>query len=243
MRPDPSVVGHALDAVDAGFEFEPLEHVAAGDRDDRLLEAADAGLRQVHHLKAPAVQRRIALIHAEEIGGEKRRLLAAGAGAQFEDGIALVSRVLGQQHKPHAALELGNALVELGKLAGRQRPHLRIALGRQRGEILALRPRAFQSFDGGDERREVAVFLRELGEVSPQPRRIFQRVRKLRMAPHDPVELAFPSAVVAHASFSLPAPIRLKPLPVVASEAKQSPAVGRLLRSDAPRNDNITGRA
>ena len=41
----------------------------------------------------------IALIHAEELGGEQRRLLAAGAGADFEDRVALVVRVLGQQRQ------------------------------------------------------------------------------------------------------------------------------------------------
>ena len=124
--------GHALDAVDAGFEFEALEDVAAGDGDDRLLEAADAGLGDVHDLEAPALERGVALIHAEEIGGEERRFLAAGAGAQLEDGVALVGLVLGQQQKPHLLLELGNALAELGQLGLGQRAHLRLArLGKE----------------------------------------------------------------------------------------------------------------
>jgi hypothetical protein len=39
----------------------------------------------------------VALVHAEQVAGEQRRLVAAGAGADFEDGVALVHRVLGQQ--------------------------------------------------------------------------------------------------------------------------------------------------
>ena len=99
MRPDRLGLGHALHAVHARFEFEPREHVAAGDRRARLLEAADPGLRQVEQLEAPAVQRGVALVHAEELGGEQRRLLAAGAGAHFEDRVALVVVVLGQQRQ------------------------------------------------------------------------------------------------------------------------------------------------
>ena len=48
-------------------------------------------------LDAPALRRGIALIHAEQIAGEKCRLVAAGAGADFEDGVALVSSILGQE--------------------------------------------------------------------------------------------------------------------------------------------------
>src|SRR6185437_9676531 len=70
---------HALDAMNARFEFEALEDVAAGDRRARFLEAADTGLGNVERLEAPAMERRITLIHAEELGGEQRRLLAAGA--------------------------------------------------------------------------------------------------------------------------------------------------------------------
>ena len=96
MRPARLGLGHALDAVHAGFEFEPGEHVAAGDRGGRLLEPAEPGFGQVEHLEAPAAQRGVALVHAEQLGGEQRRLVAAGAGADFEDRVALVVLVLRQ---------------------------------------------------------------------------------------------------------------------------------------------------
>ena len=56
------------------------------------LAAIDLGL--------PALPRGIALVHAEQVAGEQRRLVAAGAGADFEDDVALVHRVLGQQREP-----------------------------------------------------------------------------------------------------------------------------------------------
>ena len=39
----------------------------------------------------------VALIHAEEIAGENRRFVAAGAGADFENDVAVVHGVLGQK--------------------------------------------------------------------------------------------------------------------------------------------------
>ena len=110
MRPAALGRRHALHAMHARFELEPREHVAAGDRGDRLLDSRRCRSRDSSmHLELPAVQRGIALIHAEQIGGEQRRLVAAGAGAHFEDGVALVGLVLGQQH------ELARWRFELGQ--------------------------------------------------------------------------------------------------------------------------------
>src|SRR5215831_10274761 len=79
-------------AVHAALEFEPREHVAAADLGAAFLEAAEPSLGEIEDLEPPAAPASIALVHAEEVGGEQRRLLAPGAGAHFEDRIALVSR-------------------------------------------------------------------------------------------------------------------------------------------------------
>ena len=47
----------------------------------------------------PALLGGVALVHAEQVAGEQRGLVAAGAGADFEDGVVLVHRVLGQQRE------------------------------------------------------------------------------------------------------------------------------------------------
>ena len=52
-----------------------------------------------HHLGLPALLGGIALVHAEQVAGEQRGLVAAGAGADFEDDVALVHRVLRQQRE------------------------------------------------------------------------------------------------------------------------------------------------
>ena len=106
MRPARLGFRHALHPVDAGFVFEAGEHVAAGDRGGRLLEPADPGFRQVEQFEPPAAQRRVALVHAEQVGGEQRRLFAAGAGAHLEDRVALVILVLRQQRQLDVEFQL-----------------------------------------------------------------------------------------------------------------------------------------
>ena len=64
---------------------------------DPLLEAADAGLARRHQLHLPALRLGEAGVHAEQLGREQRRLLAAGPGPDLEQHVLLVVGVLGQQ--------------------------------------------------------------------------------------------------------------------------------------------------
>ena len=112
----------------------------------------------------------ITLVHAEEIAGEERGLVAAGAGAQFEDRAALVGHVARKQGDADIVLEFLNSrsrlvALGLGKLAhlvidGRIREHGCYALG--------LRLRAAPVADQVDEARELRQFLRQLREFSPR---------------------------------------------------------------------------
>ena len=106
----------------------------------------------------------IALIHAEQIAGEQRRFLAAGAGAEFEDGALLVGGVLRQELHFELPLELVDLRVERAKLRFRQRRHLGIGGGivDQLLQVGALGDRLAQRIDGGDDRVE-------LGEFAGQP--------------------------------------------------------------------------
>jgi hypothetical protein len=93
MRPGPRS-RHALDAVHAALELQPAEHAVAGDRGDDLLVAAHLAFGDAVDLDLPALQRRVALVHAEQVAGEQRGLVAAGAGADFEDGRSVLVLVL-----------------------------------------------------------------------------------------------------------------------------------------------------
>jgi hypothetical protein len=88
-------VGHALYAVHARFEFELGEGAAAADFGNDLLEAPHGAFARRNHLDLPALVGGIAFVHAEKIAGEERGLVAAGAGADLHDHVALVHRVLG----------------------------------------------------------------------------------------------------------------------------------------------------
>ena len=67
--------------------FRRAKTPAPGDLGDDFLEAALGSFARGENLGLPAVLRRVALVHAEEVAGEQRRLVAAGAGADFEDDV------------------------------------------------------------------------------------------------------------------------------------------------------------
>ena len=90
-------VRHALHAMHAGFEFQLGIDAAAVDIGDDFLVAADRAFALRHDFDLPALLGGIALIHAKQHAREQRGLVAAGAGADFQDDVALVHRVLRQQ--------------------------------------------------------------------------------------------------------------------------------------------------
>ena len=85
---------HALHAVHAALVLQPAVDVLAGDDRDDFLEAAGAAVVDRQHLDLPAVALGEAGVHPEEIRGEERRLVAAGAGADFQDDVLGVVGIL-----------------------------------------------------------------------------------------------------------------------------------------------------
>ena len=155
----------ALHAVDAGFELQAREHAFAGDRGDNLLVAAEVVLRDRDDLHLPAAQLGIAAVHAEQIGGEQRRLVAAGAGAHFQNGAALVGGVLRQQLDLQLLLQLLAARLQRLEIGARHGDHLLVGGGiaDQRLEIVLLPVGGAQRLDGRDQRTERGELLRQLG--------------------------------------------------------------------------------
>ena len=124
---------HALHAMAAGFELELRIRARADDARDDLPIAAEIRRRLRHDLDRPAAPLGIARVHAEQHGGEQRRLLAAGPRTDLDEHVALVARILRQQHRLQLAFErakprLGGALLLLGVVA-----HLRIVRELDRG--------------------------------------------------------------------------------------------------------------
>jgi hypothetical protein len=117
---------HALHAMHAGFEFQLGKHALAGDRRDDFLVAAGLALAGREHLDLPAAGRRVALVHAKQIAGEKRRLRAAGAGADFEDRALFVGGILRQQQDLDVLLQRLDPLLDLGQLQLGKLAHLAV---------------------------------------------------------------------------------------------------------------------
>ena len=86
------------------------------DQRDDFLEAADAGLAGGGDFHLPALRFGVARVHAEDFGGEQGGLVAAGAGADFEDDVLIVVGVLGQQEDFEIFLDLRLLGLELGDL-------------------------------------------------------------------------------------------------------------------------------
>ncbi len=68
----------------------------ARDLGDHLLVAAHRPLALGDGLDPPALEGGVALVHAVEVSGEERGLVAAGAGADFEDDAASSAASLGR---------------------------------------------------------------------------------------------------------------------------------------------------
>ena len=124
MRPCASVSGTRCTRCTPELELQPGERPAAADLGDDFLEAALGAFGGGKNLGGPALPRGEALVHAEQVAGEQRGLVAAGAGADFDDDVALVHRVLGQKRKPQLlddplALVGERAALVVGHLAHR----------------------------------------------------------------------------------------------------------------------------
>src|SRR2546423_136893 len=82
-------------AMDAAFVLEAREGALAfDDRLDLLDTARAARIAAVDHLDLEAARLGVAGVHPEELLGEERRFVAAGACADLEDHVLGVVRVL-----------------------------------------------------------------------------------------------------------------------------------------------------
>ena len=119
----------------SAFEFRPRENALALHLGDDFLIAARRALAGGNQLQRPAAQRRIFLIHAEQIASEKRRLVAACAGADFQNGALFVGGVARQQRKSQVLLGFIQFLARGMQFIGGQRPHFRIVAPGQAFQI------------------------------------------------------------------------------------------------------------
>ena len=126
------------------------------------LEAADLIGVEADGLDLPAACRGKAFVHAEQVGGEQRGLVAAGAGADFEHRRALVGAVAREHGDGEAVLGLGQPLAQLGQLLVGQRLHF--GIGGQRGQLGDLGAHLAHLARGLCDRLELGIVAARLDE-------------------------------------------------------------------------------
>ena len=174
MPPAGLGVGHALDAVHAALEFQPRIDAPAVDLGDDFLEAANRALAHRQDLDLPAPCVGVTLVHPEKVPREERRLVAARAGADFEDHGALVGRVLGQQHEAHLVRHRVDLLLQRIALVAREVAHLGVRGGVRdhRLDIGEFRRRRAPGLQRADHRFELRQLARQGDEgLAVRPRR------------------------------------------------------------------------
>ena len=153
----------ALHAMDAALELEPAVGAVAGDLEDRLLDAADAGLVEAHEVRVEPVLQGIPGVHPQELGREQRRLLAAGAGPDLHDDVAVVVGIARDERDLEILDEPRLPGLELRDLVAGHRLHLLVRLGVEHvagaGQLLA---DVAQLPVRGDDRLQA-------GQLPPQP--------------------------------------------------------------------------
>ena len=81
----------------------------------------------LQNLPCPAHTLGVALIHAHEITGKKRRLIAPGAGADFQNSRAGVGGIFRQKRQPQTVFHLRDAGLERGDFLLGQSLHIGIS--------------------------------------------------------------------------------------------------------------------
>jgi len=179
----------------AALVFEPGEGSAPGDFGDDLLVAAGRPFARRQHLDLPAARLRVFGVHAKQVAGEQRRLVAAGPGADFQDDVAFVVGVLGQQRDLDVAAHRLQRRLRLVGLRRRDLPHFRVerGIGEQGREIGALALLGAQRRDRLRQRLQLRVFAGNLGVLGAAGAGA-QPMAELLVAAQNRVE----SAVEAH---------------------------------------------
>ena len=83
------------------------------------------------HLDGEALGLGIARVHAVQVAGEDRGLVAAGAGAHLEEDVLVVARILRQQQQPQRFFFREQILLQAADLLVAELAHAGIGIGLQ----------------------------------------------------------------------------------------------------------------
>ena len=175
--------GHPLHAVHAAFELEPGKDARPGDRGDRFLVSADLGRAGRDQLEAPALRFGEALVHAQQVAGEQRRLIAAGAGADLEHRRAIVDRIARQQPDRQRPLGLRQTVANFIGFARRHLLELGLGggVGNEAVQDFELGTQPAHLARSGSDRLDRRIILRQPHELFG--RKVPARHRLLKLVP------------------------------------------------------------
>src|SRR5262245_2893144 len=167
--------GHALHAVGTRLELQPRERAFTGDATDDLAVAPVLTGALAEHLRAEALGFGIARVHAVEVAGEDRRLVATGAGPHLEEYVALIARILRQQQAAQLELFGIERASEQCELFATERPQAGVGVRLQLARRLHIALESLVALQVLRERLQACVFHRQLTELPRGARDLFAR--------------------------------------------------------------------
>ena len=139
------------------FEPQLAVDAVAFDPKHKLLVAAQITGRLRHDLGAPALPLAVTQVHSGQIGSKQRRLVAPGTRANFDECIARVVRVVGQQGQLQFALQPLDVIARVSNLFLRQLSQ--VGIGQHRfGRLQVMLARLEAGIQRRQQRR-LGVFL------------------------------------------------------------------------------------
>jgi hypothetical protein len=151
--------------VHSGLVLERAVDAVAGDGHARVLDPSGGVLGAVEQRHLPPAPLRVAQVHAQDLGGEEARLVAAGAGANLEDHVAVVVLVPGEQQDFELLLQPGELLAQGRQLLLSHLAHVGILVHEQRLVVAHLVADPLELAEGLDQRLELVALLGHLGEA------------------------------------------------------------------------------
>jgi hypothetical protein len=116
-------------------------------------------------LDTPTLGFGITRVHAKQVAGKDGGLVAAGAGADFQEDIAVVMRILGHQQALQLEFFGGDPRREVGELFLAHGPCLRVLARRQLASEAEVALERYEASIALDERAQSRILHREVTEL------------------------------------------------------------------------------
>ena len=172
--------GHALHAMGARLELQAREGGCADHPADDFLVTAVFTRALAERLDPPTLALGVARVHAQQVTGEDRGLIAPGTGTDLQIDVADVTRIGGDQHAAQLLLVRLERCDQARGLLGAELAHVGVRIGSERTDRFEFLLMAEESppklgqrgqarvFDGGLPELRRPPLERWLGEGAPE---------------------------------------------------------------------------